>query len=302
MSIVTKMARRAYRSLDQAVYDRLYGGLKIRGTAEHSRRAIDDLPAQPTLLVVAHPDDEALGTGALLTRLTDVSIVIATDGTPTDGRAARAAGFDGNDSYRQARVAETASALALIGRGEVPVFRLGIPDQEAVFRIARIVPRLKQIMQGGKFKYVVTHPYEGGNPDHDATSLAVHAACLLLRKKGLDAPIPVDMTSYHLAEGRMVYGRFLPSPGAGPVETFCLDADQSDLKRRMLECYRTQSRIVDEFPRDAERFRMAPVYDFLKPPHTGPLGYETYLWRMDGGRWRRAAGRALNRLGLLEPS
>ena len=302
MSIVTKMARRAYRGLDQAVYDRLYRGLRIRRTAEYPRRAIGDLPEQPILLVVAHPDDEALGAGALLARLADIAIVIVTDGTPADGRMARAAGFDGNDSYRKAREAETAAALATIGRGDAPIFRLGISDQDAVFKIARIVPQLMQIMQGGKFKYVVTHPYEGGHPDHDAAALAVHAACQLLREKKLDAPIPVDMTSYHLAEGRMVYGTFLPHPGAGPVETFVLDAEQENRKRRMLECYRTQSTIVDEFPRDAERFRMAPFYDFLGPPHPGPLGYETYLWRMDGPRWRRAAGRALNRLGLLEPS
>jgi LmbE family N-acetylglucosaminyl deacetylase len=215
--------------------------------------------------------------------------------------AARAAGFDGNDAYRQARARETAAALALIGRGDVPVSRLGVPDQQAVAHIPRIVSRLMEIMRAKPFRYVVTHPYEGGHPDHDATALAVHAACFLLREDGFDAPLPVEMTSYHLAGGRMIYGGFLPMAGAGPVETFFLDTGEQERKRRMLQCYGTQHDIVTEFPLDAEHFRAAPSYDFLEPPHPGPLAYETFLWRMDGARWRRAAGRALNRLGLLRP-
>ena len=302
MSALTKAVRRAYQSWDKAVYDRLYGGHKSRMTGTGQSNALGDLPMQPTLLVVAHPDDEALGAGALLTRLTDASIVIVTDGAPTDGTAARAAGFDGNDAYRRARELETADALALIGRADVPVFRLGIPDQQAVTNIARIVPRLTEIMRAGKFRYVVTHPYEGGHPDHDATALAVHAACFLLREDGFDAPLPVEMTSYHLADGRMIYGGFLPATGAGSVETFALDTGEQDRKQRMLQCYRTQYRTLTEFPLEAERFRAAPLYDFLEPPHPGPLAYETFMWRMDGAGWRRAAGRALNRLGLLKSS
>jgi len=302
MSAVTMAIRRAWQGWDKAVYDRLYGGRKSRMTGVGPGRALDDLPLQPTLLVVAHPDDEALGAGGLLTRLADTDIVIVTDGAPTDGVAARAAGFAGNDGYRQARVRETADALALIGRGDVPVSRLGFPDQQAVFHIPRIVSRLMEIMRAKKFRYVVTHPYEGGHPDHDATALAVHAACFLLREDGFEAPLPVEMTSYHLAGGRMIYGAFLPAPGAGPVETFAFDAGEQDRKQRMLQCYKTQYRTLTEFPLDAERFRAAPSYDFLEPPHPGPLAYETFMWRMDGAGWRRAAGRALNRLGLLRPS
>lgn len=302
MSALTKAVRRAWQSWDKAVYDRLYGGRKSRMTGTSPSHALDDLAVQPTLLVVAHPDDEALGAGALLTRLADASIVIVTDGAPSDGTAARAAGFDGNDAYRQARIQETAAALALVGRSDVPVFRLGFPDQQAVLNIPRIVPRLMQIMRAGNFRYVVTHPYEGGHPDHDATALAVHAACFLLREEKFAAPLPVEMTSYHLAGGRMIYGGFLPMAGAGPVQTFTLDAAGQDRKQRMLQCYKTQYRTLTEFPRDAEKFRMAPAYDFLEPPHQGPLAYETFMWRMDGAGWRRAAGRALNRLGLLLPS
>jgi len=302
MSALTKALRRTWQSLDKAVYDQLYGGRKSRMTGTGLSQAINDLPQQPTLLVVAHPDDEALGAGALLTRLANVSIVIVTDGAPADGTAARAAGFDGNTAYRQARVQETSDALALIGRGDVPVIRLGFADQQAVANIPRIVPRLMEIMRAGKFRYVVTHPYEGGHPDHDATALAVHAACFLLREEKFEAPVPVEMTSYHLNNGRMVYGGFLAAPGAGAVEVFTLNAGEQDRKQRMLQCYRTQYRTLTEFPLDAERFRIAPLYDFLEPPHPGSLAYETFMWRMDGAGWRRAAGRALNRLGLLQPS
>src|SRR5690349_7470276 len=131
MSIATKLARRAYRRWDKAVYDRLYGGRRSRMTGEPGH-GLGDLSNQPALIVVAHPDDEALGAGALLTRLAEAGIVIVTDGAPRDGMAARAAGFGGNDAYRQARIAETAAALALIGRSEVPVARLGFPDQQAI--------------------------------------------------------------------------------------------------------------------------------------------------------------------------
>ena len=298
MSIATKLARRAYRRWDKAVYDRLYGGRKSRMTGEPGH-GLGDLSNQPALIVVAHPDDEALGAGALLTRLAEAGIVIVTDGAPRDGMAARAAGFGGNDAYRQARIAETAAALALIGRSDVPVVRLGFSDQQAISHVPRIVPRLMEIMRAGKFRYAVTHPYEGGHPDHDATALAVHAACFLLREEGFPAPMPVEMTSYHMAGDQMVFGDFLPAIGAGPVETFALDAAEQYRKQRMLQCYKTQYRTLTEFPLDAERFRTAPSYDFLEPPHPGVLAYETYMWRMDGAGWRRAAGRALNRLGLL---
>lgn len=302
MSIATKLARRAYQRWDQAVYDRLYGGRKSRITGVNHSETLHDLPVQPTLLVVAHPDDEALGAGGLLPRLENISIVIVTDGAPRDGVAARAAGFDGNEAYRQARAKETAAALALVGCRDVPVDWLKVSDQHAVANIPHIVSRLMEIMRAKTFRYVVTHPYEGGHPDHDATALAVHAACFLLRESGFAAPLPVEMTSYHLAGGRMVYGDFLPASGAGPVETFALDTGEQDRKQRMLQCYRTQYRTLTDFPLDMERFRSAPVYDFLEPPHPGTLAYETYMWRMNGAAWRRAAGRALNRLGLLQPS
>jgi len=54
----------------------------------------DDSRAAPSAMaVVAHPDDETVGAGALLDRLDDVVVVHVTDGAPRDLADARSAGW-----------------------------------------------------------------------------------------------------------------------------------------------------------------------------------------------------------------
>ncbi|HEU4549686.1 MAG TPA: PIG-L family deacetylase [Rhizomicrobium sp.] len=290
--------RRIHAALDQIVHDRLYSGRAMVGGPDRNGFSIDDLPDASALCVVAHPDDEIIGAGYMLTRLPTATIVLVTDGAPRDGGAtARAAGFAGNGDYRKSREKEAAAALALTGNPSLSLIHFAVPDQQAIFNATRLTLRLADIMRRGKFRYVITHPYEGGHPDHDAAALAVHAACLLLRDEA--APVVVEMTSYHLLNGEMAYGQFLPHDKAGVVKTFLLDPREQALKRRMLACHQSQNKILENFPVDAERFRAAPPYDFLDAPHPGRLAYETFLWKIDGAAWRRAATRVLNRLGLL---
>jgi hypothetical protein len=66
----------------------------------------------------------------------------------------------------------------------------------------------------------------------------------------------------------------------------------------MIDCFATQRWLLEQFDLAVERFRLAPAYDFLQPPHPGELHYETLGWGITGEDWRRETADALHRLGL----
>jgi N-acetylglucosamine malate deacetylase 2 len=257
----------------------------------------DQLPAT-AVIVAAHPDDEVIGAGALLARLPRAWVVHVTDGAPHNESDARAAGFAGWAPYAQARRREAEAALALAGLGPERVLAQGVPDQEASLNLASLALRLAKEVQQGGFAAIITHAYEGGHPDHDATAFAIHAARGLLERSGRRAPELLEMAGYHAFGGTFVVGSFIPHGDAGPVATHDLDAATQALKRRMLDCHVTQRAVLAPFGVAVERFRRAPRYDFGNPPHPGPLHYESQNWGMTGERWRALATAALKELRL----
>jgi hypothetical protein len=56
-----------------------------------------------TLVVVAHPDDEAIGAGGLLAGLPDAVVAHVTDGAPRNDRYAQSKGFQTREEYARAR-------------------------------------------------------------------------------------------------------------------------------------------------------------------------------------------------------
>jgi hypothetical protein len=64
------------------------------------------------------------------------------------------------------------------------------------------------------------------------------------------------------------------------------------LKQVAFTVYRSQAKVLESFPTDIERFRVAPKYDFHSPPHRGPLFYERFDWGVSGAEWRELAVRA----------
>lgn len=255
-------------------------------------------------VVAAHPDDETIGVGGHLANMPRVTLVYVTDGAPRDGKDARIHGCSTPAEYAKVRRRELERALAVAGLRTNQCVHLGRPDQEASFHLADVALELAHFFGAARPDWVLTHPYEGGHPDHDAAAFAVHAACALVRNRGARPPALVEFTSYHGRDGTLEVGAFLPPQRAETFpggEASCeLTEEQRRLKAEMLSCYETQRSVLEAFPLDRECFRRAPEYDFRQPPHAGPLYYEAFPWGMTAERWVQLAAEALGRLRLLD--
>ena len=250
------------------------------------------------LVVAAHPDDEVIGAAGLLCRSRDPWVVHVTDGVPADPRLRTGLTARDPEAYGRTRRAELDAALDLAG---VPVssrLRVGLVDQEAALCMARATRALRGMFERVAPVWIVTHPYEGGHPDHDATAFACAFACRVAHaRSGIEARL-VEMTSYHARDGRLVTGEFLGE--SGPVVTVEHDAALRDRKRAMLDCHVSQREILAPFGVERERFRIAPRHRFDEPAHRGMLHYESLGWPMTGALFADLARLALAELGVVE--
>jgi N-acetylglucosamine malate deacetylase 2 len=248
-------------------------------------------------VVVAHPDDEIVGLGAQLPRFRDAVFIHVTDGAPRDLLDARAYGFSTREEYAAARRRELLDALALAGIPPDRCRHLGFVDQEGGSHLAEIARKLRLVFRELRPDFVVTHAYEGGHPDHDATAFACHAARRLCLRDEFSPGLLIEFASYHIWDDVRVTGDFLPN-GPRAVLAFYLAAGEQVFKRKLMSCFRTQQHVLTGFGVEHEKFRIAPEYDFTRPPHEGLLHYERHSWGMNGRAWRQNAEAALLELGL----
>jgi LmbE family N-acetylglucosaminyl deacetylase len=259
----------------------------------------DPLGPPPRLLVVAaHPDDETLGAGALLCRAPDAAHLVHTsDGAPRErgwwGTQAPAS----REGYARLRRAELEAALAVAGVDAARARCLGYEDQAVARHLPGAVRRIAAVLEEVAPDVVLTHPYEGGHPDHDSTAFAVHAACRLRERGGAAAPLLVEFTSYFARGEEMVTGEFVPAAGGAEVVRR-LDASEAERKAEMLERFASQRETLAAFSVGEERYRIAPRYDFAAAPHPGRLNYERMGWGEPGERWRRRARETWRMLDL----
>ena len=254
-------------------------------------------PPPRVAVVVAHPDDETIGAGSRLPRLRRAALIYTTDAAPGDMRDAVEHGCATRQDYAAARKLELEQALSLAGVAAEQIDSMGYADQEASLNLPELSMRLAGLLDELKPELVITHPYEGGHPDHDATAFTVHAACRLLELRRGQGPALTEMTSYHNSAGGLEPYTFLAADDCEAVTVGLSDVER-EFKRRLFECFQTQRQTLQYFPIEFERFRPAPQYDFTCPPHQGKLFYEMYPWGMTGDRFRQLARQAMAQLGL----
>jgi N-acetylglucosamine malate deacetylase 2 len=259
----------------------------------------------PVLCVAAHPDDETIGAGAWLARVRDVDVVHVTDGAPRDPRFRARPDLE-RGAYAELRREEALRALEIAGIPASRVRCLGSTDLEAMNAVEPLAAELARLVRARPPATVLTHPYEGGHPDHDTAALLVYAAIELVRRAGGPAVAVVEMTSYFSRAGHLVTQRFLTpnhavptADSVQPAETWRLPPEARATKRGMLAAFASQRATLEPFTTEVERTRAAPRYRFDRAPHAGPLWYE--LRGLGSGEvWRTRAVAALGALGVPE--
>lgn len=268
----------------------------IGALADPARAAI---AAHRIGVVVAHPDDETIGCGAQLRRLQGATVVIVTDGAPRNPAAAREHGFASREAYSARRLREFCDAMRHVDPPGHHILMLRLPDQTAAHRLGDLTGAVSFLFTVRNLRIVLTHAYEGGHPDHDATAFAVHTAARIACSRGRPVSI-VEMPFYRAADGCWLRQAAAPSPAVSSIDVHLTEEEQA-LKRRMVRAYLTQRETLAAFDTATEHFRPAPAYDFTALPNDGKLLYEKYGWGMDGARWCRFSRAALADLGLEAP-
>ncbi|MDB6088016.1 MAG: hypothetical protein JWN85_800 [Gammaproteobacteria bacterium] len=267
----------------------------MSGQAISAQLARGEVIAEPVAVVVAHPDDEIISLGGSLARLKRLRLVHLSDGAPRDMEDAHREGFSTAREYAAARQRELYEALRVSGAAPESCSAENCPDKEVVAYLSRTTRRLADVLT--QVHAVITHPYEHGHPDHDATAFAVHAACQLLRRRHTRVPPILELTSYHVRDGQIIRGEFWPDPFRHEDVNVLSHAERT-LKARAVDCFVTQRAVLGEFPLAVERTRVAPLYDFTRPAPPGVAFYDLLGWSLTSEEWRRQAARASEELGL----
>ena len=239
-----------------------------------ARLASGERIAERVAIVVAHPDDETLFCGSLLSRLDDAVLIHVTDGAPADLIDARRLGFAGRAAYAAARASELDAALAALGfRGARRAY--AVPDKEAVHHLAAIAARLRDDLAGAAV--VITHPYEGGHPDHDSCALAVARVA---------AAPTVEFACYCYHDGERHFARFWP--GAEERARVLTPADVDRIENA-LHAHASQADVFGAWRPTRETWRAAVRYDFAQPPPPPRALYDGFGWTLTSAEWRRIA-------------
>lgn len=234
-----------------------------------------------TLVIVAHPDDEAIACGGLLQRMREPTVLICTDGAPRDRYFWDK--YGSREAYASVRRQEARRAIGHLGVTRIeflppePNPELRFVDQDLFLNIRSALDLIEELVSRIRPEALLTLAYEGGHPDHDTCAFLTWWTSREYVLPAWEAPL------YHLkTDGQVAKQCFLSIEGDEVL--FDATPDEVIRKRRMLEEYVSQKQTIDMFNAAIERFRPQAAYDFTRPPHPGVLNYEAWGWPMSGAQ------------------
>src|SRR3546814_1138557 len=158
------------------------GGRETAVGEDRPPRFLDRLRDRAVAVVVAHPDDEVVGTGAQLARLRQVSFIHVTDGAPRNMRDVAAAGFRPCREYKSARRSELHEALEVSGIGPDHAAEIGFSDQEAALNLVVLADELAGRLERGRYDAVVTRSEEHTSELQSLMRISYAVFCLQKKK------------------------------------------------------------------------------------------------------------------------
>jgi LmbE family N-acetylglucosaminyl deacetylase len=269
------------------------------------------------LVLVAHADDESVGYGALLQKMREAVVVIATDGAPRDPYFWER--FGSREAYAGVRRDEARKSMELAGVGELVLLAeedSRLEDQRLFLNLGAAYSRLRELVERARPQAIATLAYEGGHPDHDSCSLLgarlgerfglpVWEAPLYSREyEGSEIQLEADRgraMNPHIRQLQADAGQGGTDVGhAGEVDSgsagvmrlqrFVCETDEEyeveiapgelERKRKMCAVYVSQGDFLRTFDARREVVRPQVKYEYARAPHDGPVNYEQWQWWM----------------------
>ena len=225
--------------------------------------------AQRILVLIPHPDDEAVGCVAAITRARAQGAMVfgayLTSGVPAPEALWpwQREGQQGRMIHRRHEAQRAAEMLGL----EMASYQ-NIPTRTLKSALDGTHDLLTRLIEHHKPDVLWTPAYEGGHQDHDAANFLASTFCTNL---------PVwEFSEYNFAGGRVRSQEFISRNGT--EQEIVLKANERRFKRAVLGTYVSERENLSHIWTEREVFRPLAEYDYSRPPHPRKLFYERFQW------------------------
>ncbi len=221
------------------------------------------------LILVPHPDDEAVACAAAIGRAqaggAEIFALYLTHGCiarETLWRWQRKH-YESFVDRRRAEAEKTAKFLNI-----TPVGWASRPARHVARELPEVYAEICAAIAQNGIDQLWVPAYEGGNPDHDA----LNAAGSLFRNK-LSV---LEFAEYNFSGGKTHSQEFPVSNGTEQPLTLSLVEQQK--KRMALAIYESEKQNLGYVKTARECYRPLADYDYSRPPHPGVLWYARFQW------------------------